>query len=74
MLSNILNPKRTVSDVMSVFAQAITDLETVATAQTAEAERQTAIANDALSAAKNAKDEAANAVSVRAKLSAIINP
>ena len=74
MLSNIFNPKRTVSDVMSVFAQAITDLETVATAQTAEAERQTAIANDALSAAKNAKDEAANAVSVRAKLSAIINP
>lgn len=73
MLS-ILNPKRTVADVMSAFTQAITDLTTVADAQTAEAERQAAIAAEATRASVEASAEAEKAKSVKAKLDAIVNP
>jgi len=73
MLS-LLNPKRTVADVMSAFTQAIADLQTVADNQTAEAERQGEIAAQATRAQVEAASEAEKARNVKAKLDAIVNP
>jgi hypothetical protein len=59
---------------MGAFNQAIADLDNVADAQTAEAQRQEAIANDATRAALVAKSEAIKAAQVRLKLNEIVNP
>lgn len=74
MLSNILNPKKTVADVLTVFNQAIADLEKVEQTQQQEVERQAIAVEQAQAAKAAAAVEVNNAVAVRKKLLAIINP
>lgn len=66
-----LTSPKTVDGVLSAFRKAVTDLQAVASFQSAEASKQEAVAAAALTAKAAAEAEAARAVTAATKLEAV---